>query len=221
DYFPTLQLGDCISLRGRVRVVFGEREVEVDDLNNFLVRGNGGIAPPIAHTTGAINPALVGDLVQVNARIVRIEGNEIIINDGSGEARIAIDATTGIRLPRLAPGQIVRVIGIVSRSRGRIAIFPRFASDLDFPPAPTPTRIPSTATPTEPIGARPRTATNIVARATVTRTPTLYLIARPTAFPIQPFEPLDADAFVVVGGTLTTASFVMFAVGLFALRRKK
>ncbi len=221
--FPELQLGDCVSLRGRVRIIFGERQVEVDDLTNFFVRGSAGNQPPAPMRTGAINPSVEGLLVQIRGRIVSVQGNEIVLDDGSGEVRIAIDATTGIRLPRLAPGQNLDVIGIVSRYRGRLAILPRFASDLVMSvatPSRTPTRIAAivTTTPTQ-IGARVQTATRASARATASRTPTLLPVAQPIA--PNALARIDAEAFVVVGGGGYIAlTIAVYAAGLWAMRKK-
>ncbi len=225
--FPPLQIGDCISLRGRVRIVFGEREVEVDDLASLFFPVTGGVPNPVPVNTGAVNTSIEGQLVQIGGTIVSVQGNEIVVNDGSGEVRVVIDATTAIRLPRLTRGQYLQVIGVVGRVSGRIAVLPRYATDLFPALASTPTRTPTraaarlTTTPTL-VAMLPRaTVTPALARATATRTPTLFIVARPTIAPLEANVRLSAEAFAIVGGSTSIAfSMVMFALGWIALRRK-
>jgi len=242
-----LGLGDRVAVRGRVRMNFGEREIEVADVATVQKRGTCLPIPPARYATGAVDRTVEGMLVEVSGALVSVEARDFILNDGSGDVPVHIDATTGIRLPRLTRGQTARVIGVVGRWRGKIAIFPRYATDLIFLPLPTPTftRVVSTLRPTlqQPFGGAQggsltRTATPTFsptprAPATATAMPRLLRGGPPPA-PVQAVAPMAflassveinaeavAAAITAASITLLGASFVCFILAVIKWRRLK
>jgi hypothetical protein len=59
-------------------------------------------------------------------------GNKIFVNDGSGELRVFVNASTGIDLSGLARGQLLRATGM-SSAFGTPELDVRFQSDLRQP----------------------------------------------------------------------------------------
>ena len=219
--FPVLHLGDRIAVRGRVRSVSGERQVQIEDLGQLVVRG-ACVPSTIHHSTGAIGSSFEGMLIEVSGALVSASGYHWILNDGSGDVQIYIDTTAGIRWPRLERGQIIRVAGVVSRASGRTVVIPRYQTDLTFSSSPTrtATRLVRTASAT----ARP-TLTQTPAPTTTgtpTATPTeLRVFVRPTIPPVEPKMTIDAHAVATVGGSVSVAaSFVLFALAWLVWRRR-
>jgi uncharacterized protein YdeI (BOF family) len=233
--FPALSLHDRVGLRGVVQGITGEREVEIEDVATIQARGVCAPVPPTRYATGMVNRSLEGRLVEVSGTLVSWDRSDLTLNDGSGNVLVYIDSTTRIRLPRLVRGQLVRVIGVVSRTSGDTAILPRYASDLIFtlPPTPTRTRALPTPRPTVTL-ARTRTPTRSpTPRATSTVTATVRVYVRPTATPTalamtidaramaQLAATIDARAVAQAGGSASiAASAVCFAIALMLWRQR-
>ncbi len=221
--FPAMKLHDRVAVRGQTTTMSGERVVEVEDVGTIIVRGSCGIVSPRRYTTGAINPSREGWLVEVIGSITSITlPYEFQVDDGSGAVTIVIDPTTHIRISSLVRGRGIRVIGIVSRSRRRTVIYPRYNSDLEARAAPTATRANPTATRTRTVTPTPSLARIITPIATLTRvlpTPTRTLAA-PSVTPAARLPAQDAHAFVLIGTTTSiAASSALLALALMILAR--
>ncbi|HEX7593398.1 MAG TPA: CehA/McbA family metallohydrolase, partial [Anaerolineae bacterium] len=225
--FPALRGGDRVALRGRTGLDYGEHEVIVEEPKKVRVVG---VCAPIAARmikTGALGKNIEGQLIEVTGAVKSVAPGEFVLNDGSGDVLVYIDLTTKIQLPRLAVGQPIRVIGVVSRAHGKTALLPRYVTDLIAAPAPTAApRATPTRTPTRTPTTAPRVSVSAPPTATATRvpatpSPTARAFMRPTAAPASA-ELLDAHALAVAGGaTSIAASFVFFGLALFLLRRQK
>ena len=233
--FPPLHANDRVVLRGRTRLIDGERLVEIEDTKTIDVRGVCEPVMPIQRKTSRINSYSEGLLVEIAGVVKRIGQGEFVVNDqgrfgdNRGDALVFINPTTGIQFPQLAVGQSVRVIGLVGRAHSAIVIMPRFAADsvIASPPGATSTRVPtaaqravSTRTPTAALRAAPPIATPT--RAPVTPSPTPRAFMRPTPAPAPAASPINARALAAVGGSTSIAvSFVMFAIAAALLSKKR
>jgi len=223
--FPALQLADRVAVRGRVEVSSREREIDVQDAGTLQLRGSCGSVTPVRYATGRIEKNLFGWLVEVTGKVVSVTPPyEFVLNDGSGDLLIYIDSNTGIRLTNLARGQTVRVAGIVSQSRNRVAVLPRYTTDLQSVATPTRTRTPAGATAT-------RTATRVLTptlvptkSAQLIETPTRQvMLARPIPAPVESSPiPIDAHAAAFTGATTSAMmSFGFFTMAWLLWRRQK
>ncbi len=222
--FPAINLADRVALRGRAVTSYGEREVQIQDAETIQVRGACSPTAPRKTAAGAIDKNIEGLLVEVNGTVKSVDRGEFVLNDGSGDALVYIDYTTKIRLPRLAVGQPVRAIGVVSRAHGKSAVLPRYATDLVAGSAPAPTytpRPPATRTPTiAPRVSAPASSTAIPPRVPPSPSATLRAFIRPTPAPVEPAT-IDARALAAVGGsTSIAASLVLFAAAGLLLKRR-
>lgn len=224
--FPVIALADRLAVRGKVPLITGEREIQIEDVGTIQVRGKCDPIQPLRLATGAINESVEGRLVEVRGNVVSSARGEFVINDGSGEALVYIDTTTQIRLSSLARGQMVHVIGVTSRTRNRIAILPRFQSDLEFGTRPSST---STRTPTRTPTRLPTATPTLTPTSTPLPTPrvSIDVIESPRAGISSANESasvthwLNAQALALVGATTSaTAGLGFCALALLLWRRK-
>jgi hypothetical protein len=223
--FPTIQLWDRIRLRGYARDLSGERVVYLEGDDVFQSRGTCDKIAPAKMTTGAIRPTVEGRLVEVSGKVIHVNTRyELEMDDGSGPVLVYIDPNTGMRLPTLRNGQIIRIAGVVSRLRNRSSIMPRYVTDTDFgaPLAPTPSRTPTKLAIATPTGAPRPSLTRTLTAVPSTRTPTPQVRLAPTLAPTPSALKLDGHAIAVAGGsTSIAASFVFFALAAILWRRRK
>jgi len=116
------------------------------------------------------------------------------------------------------------VAGIVSQSRNRVAVLPRYTTDLQSVATPTRTRTPAGATAT-------RTATRVLTptlvptkSAQLIETPTRQvMLARPIPAPVESSPiPIDAHAAAFTGATTSAMmSFAFFAIAWALWRKQK
>ncbi len=221
--FPTFKVNDRVSLRGIVRLTSGEREINVTDDDTLELRGTCGTVVPRRYATGDIAPAAEGWLVEISGTIGKVTSRyEFELNDGSGAAIVSMDSTTHLRLPTtMRSGQAVRIIGVVSRVRGRLVVIPRFDADLDFGLRPTamPTLRVITPTITRTPTPTPRAATVTATASRVAATPRAFAPALPARGNTS--ATLDAYAVAEVGATTTLATGALFFVLGFVLWRRK
>jgi hypothetical protein len=105
---------------------------------NVTTLGRGFRFRPQWERTGNVGPANQGRLVFVVGIITQPIvpdppfGNKIFVNDGSGELRVYVNATTGIDLSGLAQGQLLSATGL-SSAFDTPELDVRFQSDLRQP----------------------------------------------------------------------------------------
>jgi hypothetical protein len=133
-----------IALRKEVRVTgqlvdsFGLLTLVPAADSDVKVRGRGEPVEPRWVHTGRVGAANQGELVEVIGTITQPIvpdppfGSKFFVDDGSGQIRVFVNASTGIDVSRLAAGQLVRVIGF-SSAFVDAEIDPRFAGDIRRP----------------------------------------------------------------------------------------
>lgn len=129
-----LKVGDEIELSGELASYHNELQLKVSGQAEIKVLNTNLPLNPEEIKTGDIGESLEGSLVKVTGAFVRRTGDAIFLNDGSGEARIYLKASTGIALLPLKKGQEIQVTGIVSQFDENYRIMPRYKTDLVFDP---------------------------------------------------------------------------------------
>jgi DNA/RNA endonuclease YhcR with UshA esterase domain len=138
--FPPLQEGDWLSVRGRLSDYHGERRIWVTQRGDLQRIGSGQPLRPRLIRSGEVDEAHEGLLVQVFAPAVGYGGQNIYLDDGSGEARVYIRESVGFDRPWIEVGEMWSVVGVVSqyvRSRpfeGGHRLLPRTEADLSNAP---------------------------------------------------------------------------------------
>ena len=134
-----LQLGDQAEVTGQLADSFGLLILVPSGPVDVKLKGHGRPVTPVAVSTGGVNEATEGRLVVVEGVISQAVSNDLpygykfYVNDGSGETRIFVSASTGIDLSGLTLGQHVRVIGF-SAQFFTYEVQPRVQADITLLP---------------------------------------------------------------------------------------
>ncbi len=140
EEYPPLVEGDWLRVRGRLTDYHGEWEVRVSRPTDLWRTGAGEPVQPRLIRSGEVDEAHEGLLVQVFAPAVRFSGQSFYLDDGSGEARVYVKASTGFRRPYIHLGEFWSVVGVVSQYvrsapyEGGYRLLPRYETDLSTPP---------------------------------------------------------------------------------------
>ena len=128
--FPDLEIGDYISIVGKMSEQSGEKKINIEEKEDIVFIESDKIPVPEIISTGDIDEDIVGSLVSVEGEVVKTSGNVFYIDDGTGEIKIYIRATTGIKKPKMKKGDRVNIVGIASRTFSGFRVLPRFQEDI-------------------------------------------------------------------------------------------
>lgn len=135
------QVGDQVTLAGSV-----QRQAETLTLRVNTAQAVSRTAP-IARPVmlGALSPDLILQAIEVVARVVAVREvtpglTTVLIEDDTGQATVLLEAATRALsgpLPALRPGDVVQVVGVVTRYQAELQITLRATQDLQVLPAET------------------------------------------------------------------------------------
>jgi uncharacterized protein YdeI (BOF family) len=131
-----LRVGGRVRVNGRLADSNGQLILVPTRASDVRARGRGTNIRAEAVSTGQINEATEGRLVQVTGTITKPIGNDLpygyrlFIDDGSGEVQAFVYVSTGIDVRGLQPGQRVGVMGFGGQYNDHYEIIPRFQSDI-------------------------------------------------------------------------------------------
>lgn len=110
------------------------------NVTDIKPHGSGPKVEALPVTTGAVGEATEGKLVRIRGTITQPVFNDppfgsiIFINDGSGEVHSFVNASTGIDVSGLSPGQTIEVTGFSGQFDAAFEVDPRFQSDIKVIP---------------------------------------------------------------------------------------
>jgi uncharacterized protein YdeI (BOF family) len=131
-----LQLGDQVEVTGQLADAFGLLILVPTGPSDVKLKGHGQKVTLATVSTGSVNEATEGRLVGVEGIITQAVtsdlpyGYKFYINDGSGEIRIYVSASTNIDLRGLTLGQRVRVSGFSGQFDTTYEVNPRLQADI-------------------------------------------------------------------------------------------
>ncbi len=129
--WPPLSEGQWVRVNGRLDTYYGEREISLVRIDDIKTLQPAAPPPPLPIRTGEVNETNEGRLVQISGAITGYwKESTLYLDDGSGEARITIKTSTGIRRPYVNIGEVWTVVGVVSQSESGYRLLPRRAEDL-------------------------------------------------------------------------------------------
>lgn len=128
--FPNLKLGDEIEVTGKISERSGEKKINIADKTDIKIISSGRNRSPAEIKTGDVKENFEGSLVRMYGQITKQSGNTIYIDDGSGEIKIYIQKTTGIKKPEWKKGDWVTITGIVGQTSTGYRVMPRYQEDL-------------------------------------------------------------------------------------------
>lgn len=130
--FPNLKLGDEVIILGKTSESQNEKKINVQEKNDIQVTAHKSPPQPAEIKTGDLKENYEGRLVQIAGQIAKTSGNVFYVDDGSGEAKIYIKKTTGIKKPEIKKGDKMTIIGIASETSSGYRVLPRYQEDINF-----------------------------------------------------------------------------------------
>lgn len=129
--FSNLLLGDKVEITGKVSEAHKEKKINLQNKDAIKIISSGNTVIPRRTKTGEVNESLEGILVQTSGQIKKSSGNIFYIDDGSGEIKVYLSKTSGLKKPDdFEKDKWVTVTGIVGQTTSGYRIQPRFESDL-------------------------------------------------------------------------------------------
>ncbi len=131
EKLPDLQVGDLVEIVGRTSEIGGEKRILLSQADDLKVIGRQEEEQePLIVSTADVGEPIEGYLVSVEGRVTDTSGNVFYLDDGSGEVKIYIKSSTGIKKPKIKKGDWMTVTGQVSRTSSGYRVLPRFQSDV-------------------------------------------------------------------------------------------
>ncbi len=128
--FPSLQIGDRISVVGELSEINNERRIKYTGLENIVTLFHTNPIIPEEVNISNIGEEKEGALIKTMGVVTKTSGNTFYISDGNKEIQVSIKATTGIDKPKMKKGDTVEVSGIVSQYKDSYRILPIDQDDV-------------------------------------------------------------------------------------------
>lgn len=129
--FPDLKIGDKVEVIGELAEYKGETRIKIFSRDEIKILKNGIPLQPLEVRTGEIDEDLEGNLVLVKGQLIESRTNYFYLDDGSGEIKVYLKNTTGIKKPKMKEGDWLKVVGIVSQYGEEYRLLPRYQTDLE------------------------------------------------------------------------------------------
>lgn len=135
-----LRLGDQVEVTGQLQDIFGLLNLVSASPADVKPKGHVRLVTPAEVSTGSISEATEGRLVVVEGLVTQAVSSDLpygytfYVNDGSGEIRIFVSASTNINLSDLSLGRRVRVSGFSGQFDTTYEIQPRVQADIGVLP---------------------------------------------------------------------------------------
>jgi len=133
---PPFVLGDAVAAIGTLGDHDGEREVRLARASDAWWDGVSGPVDPVAIATGRLDEATEGRLVRLEGRVASRARASLVLDDGTGPARVVFLRSTGLAAPAARAGERLSVVGIAGQSasgppwEGGYRLLPRLPEDV-------------------------------------------------------------------------------------------
>jgi len=128
--FPDLKLGDQVKVQGKISEKSGEKKINISEQKDVSVTGSGDPPQPAFLSTGGVKEQFTGQLVKVTGQLVKSSGTTFYINDGSGEVKISLQKSAGLKKPEWKKEDWVTITGVVGKTSSGLRVLPRYQEDL-------------------------------------------------------------------------------------------
>lgn len=126
--WPTLAIGDIVSVRGTRSTSHGESRIKIASANDITILRHEEPVP-VSITASSLSEQNEGALVSVTGRIVEQDDDRIVLEDASGELTIVAHKNTGINWFDYS-GAEVTIVGIVRSFDDGVMLYPRSTEDI-------------------------------------------------------------------------------------------
>ncbi len=126
--FPTLQVGDVISVAGEVSQIAGEARVKLKDKKAITIEGHGAALQTTPIEIAQIGEQVEGWLASIEGEVTELKSSYMYVDDGTEEVKVYFKKGTGIEKKVFSVGDVVHVTG--SQSRSGFQLLPRSQMDI-------------------------------------------------------------------------------------------
>jgi len=130
--FPQLAVGDYVEVIGEISEAGGERRIKTASAADIRVLDRQHQFESQSLDIAEVGESCEGFLVKLIGTVVEKNGNNLYLDDGTGEIRVYLNKNTGINPADIGEGESWSVTGIVSETKSGYRILPRQQSDLQL-----------------------------------------------------------------------------------------
>jgi len=128
---PKLGVGDVVTVRGKLGITAGERQLKVGRDGSIAVVSRGATILSEPATVADLTPESVGSFVSLSGTVVKSSGKLVTLDDGTGEVVVWFPSSGVVPKPTLKQGQQLAVVGVVRlASDGSVRVMPRDAAEV-------------------------------------------------------------------------------------------
>jgi len=128
--FPTLQVGDKITVQGTLSTALGERRLKMKDKYAVDILSTNNSVPEQEADLSELDETQLGGLIKIQGEITEIKSNFIYVDDGAGEVQVYFKQGAGINKSLFKEGENVSIVGILANTKTGLQIWPRSQNDL-------------------------------------------------------------------------------------------
>lgn len=147
--FPELKLGDLVEIRGVLSESGGEKRIKVSEQSDIKVLENQEAPMPAPIKLSEVEEGFEGCLVSAAGELTEKSGSNLYFADDDGELKIYFKSTLAFPKPKMAIGDEIETVGIVSQTKTGFRLLPRYETDLKIKPPAEPEELSATDTPAE------------------------------------------------------------------------
>lgn len=124
--WPTLALGDIVTVEGVVSTARGERRINIASADALVITGHTDVVPVDVVT---LDPERVGTVVRVTGTVSARDGDTLTLAIGDNTVRIVAGTHTGITWSTIGSSRVA-VVGVMRHLDGEYVVMPRSADDI-------------------------------------------------------------------------------------------
>ncbi|OGB86776.1 hypothetical protein A3J44_06165 [candidate division WOR-1 bacterium RIFCSPHIGHO2_02_FULL_45_12] len=130
NFDGTLEPGQFLELTGVLSSFHNELQLKVQNPADITVTEDLRELNTHEIKTGDVAEATEGFLVTVSGNLTENAGDNFVLDDGSGPAKVHLMESAGINKPKMKKGELLTVTGLVSQYDENFRILPRYQSDI-------------------------------------------------------------------------------------------
>lgn len=127
--FPSLNVGDVVTVTGNTSSSNGEAKINVTDSNHIVVTSHVDTIAPYVVT--ALESAQAGRLVSLNSSVTEKSGSTITLEDGTAYIKRGTEISTST----ITVGETYQWVGVVIATDDGVQLWPRSSTDITTPDA--------------------------------------------------------------------------------------
>lgn len=129
--FLNIKIGDFIEVDGEISESSNEKRIKIKSKENLKILKRGQSVSPEKVKIKEIGEELRSSLIKVEGHLIEKTGDNLYIDDGSGEIEVYIKESTGIKISdEMKEGDYMEITGILRKTKNGYQILPRRQEDI-------------------------------------------------------------------------------------------